>query len=167
MDVFKIKNLSLQGEFNWVRPYTYSHASEQQNYSQYNQPLAHPFGSNFYETLVFLSYKRKNWQIDLKGMYTVVGKDTSGSKTSDVGQNIFLSYDMRNNNFGNYVGQGVKYNVMQAEAKFTYFLVRGLNLRLEAGFIERYVTSEAGYISSTPYIYMGFKTSMYNFYRDF
>lgn len=165
VDAFGIKNLSLQGEFNYVRPYTYSHASEQQNYSQFNQPLADPFGANFYESLGFITYKHKNWQIDLKGMFTVVGRD-SASKTSDVGQNIFLSYNLHPNDFGNYVGQGIKYNVMQGEFKFTYFIIRGLNLRLEAGVIERY-THSIGYTTSTPYVYMGIKTSMYNFYRDY
>lgn len=162
-----IKNLSLQGEFNYVRPYTYSHASEQQNYSQFNQPLAHPFGSNFYEALGFITYKHKNWQIDLKGIYAVIGRDTTGSATSDVGQNIFLSYDLHNKEFGNSIAQGVKYNYKQAEFKFTYFLIRGLNLRLEAGIIERYITAADGYVSATPYFYAGIKTSMYNFYRDY
>ena len=166
VNAFGIKNFSLQTEFNWVRPYTYSHASEQQNYSQFNQPLAHPFGSNFYEFLAFISYKHKNWQLDLKGLYAVIGKDSASSK-SDVGQNIFLSYNLHPNDFGNYVGQGIKYNFMQAEFKFTYFLVRGLNMRLEAGVIERYVKAADGYLSATPFVYVGIKTSMYNFYRDY
>ncbi len=162
-----IRNLSFQTEFNYVRPYTYSHASEQQNYSQFNQPLAHPFGSNFYEYLAFITYRHKNWQIDLKGMYAVIGRDTTGSRTSDVGQNIFLSYDLHNKEFGNSTAQGVRYNYMQGEFKFTYFLIRGLNLRIEAGVIERYVQAANGYINATPYFYAGIKTSMYNFYRDY
>ena len=166
MDAFGIKNLSLQGEFNYVRPYTYSHASEQQNYSQFNQPLAHPFGANFYELLGFVSYKHKNWQVDLKGLYAVIGRDSASAK-SDVGQNIFLSYDLHPNDFGNYVGQGVKYTLMQAELKFTYFLIRGLNMRLETGMIERYIQANDGYLYACPYIYAGIKTSMSNFYRDY
>ena len=165
VNAFGIKNLSLQGEFNYVRPFTYSHASEQQNYSQYNQPLADPFGANFYETLAFISYKHKNWQIDLKGMYTVVGRDSANSKKS-IGQNIFLSYDLRSQDFGNHIAQGIQYNIMQGEFKFTYFIIRGLNLRLEAGVIERY-THAVGYSNSTPYVYAGIKTSMHNFYRDY
>jgi hypothetical protein len=165
VNAFGIKNLSLQGEFNYVRPYTYSHASEQQNYSQFNQPLADPFGSNFYESLGFITYKHKNWQIDLKGMFTVVGRDSASAK-SDVGQNIFLSYDLHPNDFGNHIAQGIQYRIMQGEFKFTYFIIRGLNLRLEAGVIERY-THALGYSNSTPYIYAGIKTSMYNFYRDY
>lgn len=165
VNAFGIKNLSLQGEFNYVRPYTYSHASEQQNYSQFNQPLADPFGANFYESLGFITYKHKNWQIDLKGMFTVVGRDSASAK-SDVGQNIFLSYDLHPNDFGNHIAQGIQYRIMQGEFKFTYFIIRGLNLRLEAGVIERYIHSE-NYTNSTPYVYMGIKTSMYNFYRDY
>ncbi len=168
VNAFGIKNLSLQTEFNWVRPYTYSHASEQQNYSQYNQPLAHPFGANFYETLGFFSYKHKSWQIDLKGMYTVVGRDTTNIVKTDAGQNIFLSYDLHKSDFGNHITQGIKYNVMQAEFKFTYFLIRGLNLRIEAGLIQRYThAASIGYSNSIPYVYAGIKTSMYNFYRDY
>ncbi|MHB8258736.1 MAG: hypothetical protein ACYDCN_00170 [Bacteroidia bacterium] len=61
----------------------------------------------------------------------------------------------------------VKYNFIQAEFKFTYFLIRGLNLRIEAGIIERYVQADNGYLNATPYVYAGIKTSMYNFYRDY
>lgn len=165
VNAFGIKNLSLQGEFNYVRPFTYSHGVEQQNYSQFNQPLADPFGANFYESLGFITYKRKNWQIDLKGMFTVVGKDRVGDTTS-IGQNIFLSYDKRASDFGNHIAQGVQYRIIQGEFKFTYFIIRGLNLRLEAGVIERY-THAIGCSSSMPYVYAGIKTSMYNFYRDY
>jgi hypothetical protein len=40
-----IKNLNLQAELNYVRPYTYQHRSTLQNYAHYNQALAHPYGS--------------------------------------------------------------------------------------------------------------------------
>jgi hypothetical protein len=166
IDAFGIKNLSVQGEFNWVRPYTYSHASEQQNYSNYNQPLAHPLGANFYELLGFVSYKYKRMQFDLKGMYAIIGKDTSAAH-GNIGQNIFLSYDTRNAEYGNYVGQGVKTNFMQGEIKFTYFIIPGLNLRLELGYIQRHLQNTLGYSKDMPYIYLGIKTSMYNLYRDF
>ena len=166
LHVFGIKNLSFQVEYNYVRPYTYSHGSPQQNYSQYNQPLAHPFGSNFTESLGFLSYKYKRWQIDAKGTYAVIGKDTANSRYS-VGQNIFLSYNLRPYDNGHSILQGVKTTFAQGELKFTYFIIRGLNLRLEAGYIQRYLKNDHGYFNQTPFIYFGIKTSMYNFYRDF
>ena len=49
---FGFKNLTMQTEYNWVRPYTYSHNNTQQNYAHYNQPLAHPLGANFSELLL-------------------------------------------------------------------------------------------------------------------
>jgi len=166
LNLFGIKNLSFQAEYNYVRPYTYSHGSPQQNYSHYNQPLAHPFGANFTETLGFLTYKYKRLQIDLKGTYAVIGKDTANSPYS-VGQNIFLSYNLRPYDNGHYITQGVKTTFAQGELKFTYFIIRGLNLRLEAGYIQRYLKNDHGYFNQTPFIYIGIKTSMYNFYRDF
>ena len=46
-----VKQLNLQTEFNFVRPFTYSHRSNSQNYSNANQPLAHPLGSDFVESV--------------------------------------------------------------------------------------------------------------------
>ena len=48
-DLFKIKGLGLNSEFNWVKPYTYSHFEGIMNYGHFNSPLAHPYGANFYE----------------------------------------------------------------------------------------------------------------------
>lgn len=166
IDLFTIKNLSFQAEYNWVRPYTYSHGSPQQNYSHYNQPLAHPFGANFSEGLGIITYRHKSWQIDLKGIIATIGKDTMGSSYS-VGQNIFLSYTQRTHDYGNNILQGNKHHFMQGEIKFSYFILPGLNMRLEAGYIQRYEKSDMGYLNQTPFIYLGIRTSMYNFYRDF
>ncbi len=166
IDLFGLKNLSFQAEYNWVRPFTYSHGSTQQNYSHFNQPLAHPFGANFSEGLAFLTYKYKRLQVDLKGVIATIGKDTVGSRYS-VGQNIFLSYTLRGNEYGHNILQGNKTHFMQGELKFTYFIIRGLNMRLEAGIIQRMETSDFGYINQTPFVYLGIKTSMYNFYRDY
>jgi hypothetical protein len=165
--LFGTKNLSFQAEYNYVRPYTYSHGSEQQNYSHFNQPLAHPFGANFKEVLGFLTYKFGRMQVDLKGTYADLGKDTVNSPYS-VGQNIFLSYNLRpHGDYDHLILQGVKTSFAQGEIKFTWFVIRGLNLRLEAGYIQRYLKNDHGYMNQTPFFYFGLKTAMYNFYRDY
>jgi hypothetical protein len=161
-----LKNLSAQVEYNMVRPFTYSHGSPQQNYSHFNQPLAHPFGANFSEGLGMISYKRNHWQLDLSGIVATIGKDTVGSKYS-VGQNIFLTYTLHGKDYGHNLLQGNKHHFLQGEIKFSYFIIPGLNLRLEAGYIQRYVRSDFGYVNQTPYIYLGLRTSMHNFYRDY
>ncbi len=166
LDLFGIKNLTLQSEFNWIRPFTYSHGNEQQNYSQFNQPLAHPFGANFYEIPTFLTYRFKRSQIDLKCIYAVIGKDSSNLH-GDIGQNIFLSYNLRSFEYGNNVTQGIQNNFFQGELKFTWFVLPGINMRIETGIIQRFMSNTQGYLREDPYIYLGIKTSMYNFYRDF
>ena len=46
VDVFGIKNLDAQAEINFIRPFVYSHSDSLGNYTNYNQPLAHPMGAN-------------------------------------------------------------------------------------------------------------------------
>lgn len=167
VDAFGIKKLSLQTEFNYVRPYTYTHGTSQQSYSHFNQPLAHPFGANFYEALGIITYKHHRYRLELKGNYAIIGKDTSWSATSNVGQNIFLSYNSHNKEEGNFVGQGIKTTFMQAELKYTFYIIPNINLRIEAGIIQRSLANEKGFIRQTPFIYASIKTSLYNFYRDF
>jgi len=40
-DAFKVKNLFLQGEFNYARPYTFAHQNPILNYANNSQPLGH------------------------------------------------------------------------------------------------------------------------------
>ncbi|MBZ0098420.1 MAG: hypothetical protein K8F30_05015, partial [Taibaiella sp.] len=69
-DAFTLKNLDLQGEINFVRPYMYSHYDSYANYSHYNQPLAHPLGAGFFELLGAIRYQPvKNFYISARAMY--------------------------------------------------------------------------------------------------
>jgi hypothetical protein len=164
LNTFGINNLSTQVEFNWVRPYTYTHGSPDQSYTHFNQALAHPFGANFSELILLASYHKNKLLISSKLIFSEIGKDsTSGS---NIGQNIFLSYTTRNNEYGNFTGQGVKTSFMHAEIKFNYCLVPDLNLRIEAGMIQRVLKNENGFDRRTPFFFLGLKTDLYNFYRD-
>ncbi|MFT4205286.1 MAG: hypothetical protein QM610_15385 [Chitinophagaceae bacterium] len=57
VDAFSIKNLDLQAEYNWVRPYTYTDKWAVNNFVHYNQPLADPLGANFHELIGILKYR--------------------------------------------------------------------------------------------------------------
>ena len=87
-DLFTLKNLNLQLEYNYVRPYAYSAANPEQSYSHYNQALAHPLGANFNEAIGFINYRLKDFFIELKGIYAVKGDDSS---SFNYGGNIFKS----------------------------------------------------------------------------
>jgi hypothetical protein len=173
IDLFGIRNLVIQGEFNTVRPYTYSHGSPQQSYAHFNQSLAHPFGANFYEGIGILGYKSKRWSFDFKGVYALIGMDTLGSNVS-MGQDIFLSYINRpklsNGNpkdFGHYTGQGVETKYFQSDFKITYYLKPEMNLRLELGYIQTNLSNALGYVRQAPFFYIALRSNMSNFYRDF
>ena len=101
-DLFKIKHLNFQTEFNYVRPFTYAHGSVQQNYGHMNQPLAHPLGANFIESATFLNYRHNRIFIEAKYTYAVYGADSAGT---DYGKNIFVSYVNRADDYNNYTTQ--------------------------------------------------------------
>lgn len=164
INAFKITGLTIQAEYNAVRPYTYSHGAIAQNYAHYGQPLAHPYGANFKEYLGFLSYRKGKFMISAQGVYANIGIDSTGS---NVGQNIFLSYTTRPYEYGHHIGQGVKTTLMQSDIRLTYYLIPQMNLRLELGYIQRSFNDARGYELQNPYIYFGIKTSFWNFYRDF
>jgi hypothetical protein len=118
VDMFKIKNLDLQVEMNIMRPYTYSHDDTVANWSHYNQPLAHPFGANFFEMIGILHYQPAfRWTIELKCIYNKQGLDSAGE---NFGSNILLNYDTRPRDYGFYVGSGIPATVVNSTAYLSY-----------------------------------------------
>lgn len=169
-DVAGIKYLNFQSEFNYVRPYTYSHREPIENYGHFNEPLAHPLGANFRESVNFLRYSFRKWYFELEYMHYLTGLDSTGTH---FGQNIFLAtYDTPEHGnivvkqFGNKVGQGIRTKVDFIGFKTSYMLIPRLNLRLEAGLILR---SQKSVIvnKSENYIFLGLKTLLDNRYYDF
>lgn len=161
-----IKGLKLQFEYNQTRPYTYSHGAPQQNYAHYGTALANPFGANYKEFQGFVTYRHNSWELSWQIMYCISGRDSSAG-SANMGQNIFLSYNTRFQDYENYTTQGVRTTVAQSHLKFTYFLIPDLNMRLELGYMQRSEENGMGYHLENPYIYLGFKTSFWASYRDF
>lgn len=162
-DLFKIKNLNFQTEVNYVRPYTYSHGSVQQNYGHMNQPLAHPLGANFIESATFLNYRYKRFFIEAKGVYAIYGEDSLGS---DYGKNIFISYNKRPKDYGNTTTQGIRTNLINASVRIAYILDTRMNLKIELGFAERIEQTNVK-TTQTPLVFFGIRTDLSNLYTDF
>ena len=89
-DAFNIDRLTLQMEYNYVRPYTYAHHNPQQNYAHYNQPLAHPLGANFSESLFMINYKWRRFEIDAKMIFAKYGGKIKNDPTS-YGNDVYFS----------------------------------------------------------------------------
>jgi len=162
-DLFTIKNLSFQTEGNAVRPYTYAHGSVQQNYTHYNQPLAHPLGANFAESVSLLNYRYKKFAVEAKALYAIVGKDEGGNNW---GQNIFESYTTRPNEYGNCLGQGLKTSLLYTQLKLSYYLIPSADLLAEAGVALRQEKNSASSLNSDC-VFIGIKTGIMNRYSDF
>jgi hypothetical protein len=166
INAFRVKGLSVQAEYNEVRPYTYSHGLVEQNYAHYGMPLAHPLGANFREFLGFITYRKKSWQFSLQGMYAIVGKDSANGH-GNIGQNIFLSYVTRSYEYGNRTTQGIKTNLLQSQLMFTYFIIPDMNLRLELSYIQRAENNSQGYALQNPYVFLALRSSFWNSYKDY
>lgn len=164
INAFKLKGLSLQAEYNEVRPYTYTHGSVQQNYAHYGQALAHPYGANFKEIIGNVTYRYKKIMFQFQAISAIIGMDTLNS---NLGQNIFLSYTTRPYDYGHKTTQGDKTNLLQSDIRVSYLMIPPMNLKIELGYIQRSIKSDAGYEMQVPYIYFGLRTSIHQFYRDY
>ncbi len=105
IDVFGIKNLDFQAEYNLARPYTYSHSSTYSNYVNYNLPLAHPLGANFKEGIFVLRYQPVG-RLFLN-FTTLLAKHGRDTDELNWGGNIQRNYFVnRPSDYGNTIGQG-------------------------------------------------------------
>jgi len=162
-DLFKIKRLNFQTEFNYVRPYTYSHGGVLQNYSNLNQPLAHPLGANFIELASFLNYRHNRLFVEGKCVYAVYGADTAHS---DYGQNIFIPYTQHPHEYGNTTTQGMKTNLINLSLRCAYIIAPKINFKIELGTEYRIEQNELS-TYKIPYIYFGLRTDLCNLYDDY
>ena len=118
IDVLGVKNLDLQLETNWIRPFTYSHFDTIGNFTHYNQPLAHPLMSNIREYIGILRYQPlPKWTIQAKAIRWQSGVDTAGL---NFGNNIFLSNDTRAAFEGFFYGSPVSRTNLNFNLWFAY-----------------------------------------------
>ena len=90
-------------EFNFARPFTYTHGSTLQNYGHLNQSLAHPLGTNFMESTSGVEFKKDNLIVNLRLNWALYGRDRDGD---NYGGDVFRSFKSPFRNFMNYIGQG-------------------------------------------------------------
>ncbi len=169
--LFKIKGLYLQAEFNYVRPFTYSHGNSLENYGNYMQAVAHPLGANFEESVFIIKYRKKRSVFSLKTIFAKYGTDAD---SINVGQNIYRSYNDNRNEYGNYILQGCLNKQIIAEIKYSYLINPKWNLQFEIGFMYKKHTSDYSGIFlpyygniNYQYIFAGLKTNIFNYDTDY
>jgi len=165
-DLFTIKNLHVQAEYNNVRPYAYAATNMEQSYTHYNQALAHPLGANFYEAVGFINYRLKDFFIEIKMNYAVKGVDTS---SFNFGGNIFRSDNVFsiNQNMSNIeTTQGRKTTTLYQDVHIGYLVNPSTNFNIVLGISNRISKTDKA-TDTTQFVYLGIRTSLANFYYDF
>jgi hypothetical protein len=131
--------LDYQTEWNYARPYTYSHYDDA-NYTHYNQSLAHPLGANFEEWSHIIRWQPiKKLQLTGRIIYANLGEDRT--LLENWGQDILKDYDSRSrkvlydDQFGNYTGQGRSTVTTILDLKASYQIMH--NLFIEGHYMNR------------------------------
>jgi hypothetical protein len=165
-NVFTLRNLNFQIEYNTVRPYTYAADNAYQSYTHYNQALAHPMGANFTEAVGFVNYIFKGFFIQLKGIYAQKGVDTLNR---NFGGNVFRpsgTFPISQKLDNVHTLGGLKTTITYQDIQFGYLVNPVTNLNLYIGFTNRFETTYKGTVG-TQLIYFGLRTSLTNSYFDF
>lgn len=162
-NVFFVENLHMQGEFNMIRPFTYSHGSVQQSYSHAGLPIAHPSGSNFAEVVGILAYDNKGFHVQGKLVVNVGGRDTSGL---NYGNNVLLSYTTREFEYGNELFQGLTTTTIYMESRLSYTIPKFRWVRFELTAAARREANDH-YAKNQVFVIGGLHLPLWNSSRDF
>lgn len=164
-----IRDLYLQGEYNRIRPYTYAHDDVLLNYGHYDQPIAHLWGGNAWEAIGIARYKKNRFFVNAKASYGVKGFDPTVEQS--YGGDIYKSYNDRVYDYGNFVGQGDRAEIINAQLNTGFVVNPVLNMRIYTSLTYRdYVSSPENYYfdnGNTVWFQVGLKSNLFNWNIDF
>ncbi len=169
-DAFKISNLTLQAEFNQVRPYTFSNNDPLLSYTNTNQPLAHPYGANFREFIAIARYRTDRWYGTARIIYGQRGFEGNIDDVFFGGNDLFGSEDNRPSDNGIELLQGNRVNSLYADLEVGYLINPVTNLKAFINPIYRDFSAEMQtdtvFDTSTLWLNIGFRTDLFNWYFD-
>src|SRR6185312_5090232 len=167
INAFNIKNLDLQVETNLVRPYAYQHDDTVDNYSHYNQPLAHPLGANFAELVGIARYQPAyRWTLEGKLIYYKQGLDSAGI---NFGGDIFESYLTRPRDYGFQIGSGIPATVLNLSGTASWQWKENLFVELSAAYRRFSVNDPTGnyHSCSSTMVTAGIRLNMFRRQYDY
>jgi len=163
-DLFTLPRLNYLLEYNTAKPYTYANSLPINSYTQFREPLAHPFGANFKEYIAMINYSIKRFDFQVEVIDAKYGVDNMGL---NYGKNIVKSENAAlPTNIEMSTGQGLATTLKYAEGTIAYLLNPKYNLRLELTGLLRH-ESNALSENKTTVISFGLKGSFRNLYHDF
>jgi hypothetical protein len=163
IDAFENKNLDFQAEVNIVRPFTYSHFDSVANYTHYNQPLAHPLGSNFIEAIGLVHYQLKpNWTVRGRIIFWKQGIDTG---SSNLGNNIFKTNTTRSGDYGYKIASNPSAKGLNTSVLVSYEWKE--NLFLESSLLFRHFKTTTTGVDNALMLTVGVRMNMFRREYDY
>jgi len=164
IDVLSVDHLDLQIEFNSVRPYTYQHRNNYDNYTHASQALAHPLGANFREFILKMRYQIIP-KLTISGSLFAIssGEDIDDSNW---GTSLLYSYNSRIRDFNNNIGQGIATDIRIARIDMTYQLFHNVYVDLHY-FYRKKDSTLAELNATTNYIGGGIRMNIANTQLEF
>ena len=185
-DCFGVKNLFLQLEGNIVRPYMYSHTPQgtentvgEDNYAHYNEPLAHPWGGNFWEAVFRAQYNWKRLHFKYKLNYGQYGDDwdVENNVWANYGHNVYNDYNTAiplnldengNDTYdGHYLLTGRKTTVVMNDFIVSYLVNPAYNMNVFVEVTQRHFEAEKFLIQDNLIVSFGIRTTLDRKYYDF
>ncbi len=171
-DAFGLKNLTLQGEYNRVRPFTYSHNTVVLNYGHNNQSMAHTLGANFSEFIAIARYDHGRIFADAKFIFAKRGFEFNTPEDSFFyGGSIYGTEDDREQDSGYEVAGGNTTKFFHMELQGGYIINPATNLKVYGSLIFRDFNpeqdTETVFKSQTTWVNFGIRTDLFNWYNDF
>ena len=125
VNAFGLSNMDLLLEYNYARPYIYSHNTNSSssyiysNFGHYLQEISHPMGANFNEIIGEIRYQPfSKFTFTLRPILVNKGEDEDAS--ANWGGNIFKDNITREQEYGNSTGQGVETSLALVDFTTTY-----------------------------------------------
>ena len=153
INTFGIDNLDLQLEYNVARPYMHAHQDIYTNYAHYRQPLGHVLGGNFNEVVGILRYQPIN-RLFITAQLNMANYGDDETEDNNWGRDVMKSYNTREQEYGNEIGQGVSTGLLYGDLVLTYmwkhnlfFDLRGVYRKLDSQLDE--LDSKTSYLSGS------------------
>jgi hypothetical protein len=155
-----LNNFYCQTEFNYSPPEMYTSADSSFNYSNYNQALAHPLGTNFSELVIMSQYNYNNFKFCIEisgvkyGIHSNVLTISGPYKVTDI---VYSTP---------FIGLGQETKALNIHSSVSYLLNPTSNRRVECGYNFRNANVD-GSIKQSGYFYIAFKTDLSNGFWGF
>lgn len=166
-DAFRVKGLQLRAELDYVRPFMYTHTDTRQNYSHAGQPLAHPYGSGFWEAIGQGIWRRDQWLVELTASYAVMGQDTSAAAYGSFGNDIFRSDSdrprrdgVRPELYGYYIGSTGRTGLFHNELALSRVIDPRSGLLLQLAWTVRVEQPDGAAANTTNWVRAGISTNL-------